>query len=53
MCLQFHPSKSNIIAAGTFNGEIYLYDIAINNELCHSIIDEYYHRECVTSLLWL
>lgn len=36
------------------NGEIYLWNI--DNEdpyLCHSAIDEYYHREAVTKLIWI
>jgi WD40 repeat protein len=53
VCLSFHPSQPNILAVGTFNGELYLYDISSNSELAHSTIDDYYHRECITSILWL
>ncbi|CAD8065048.1 unnamed protein product [Paramecium sonneborni] len=53
MCMQFHPTNPNILAVGSFNGELYLYDISTNSELAHSTIDEYYHRESITAILWL
>jgi len=52
--LAFHPSNPSILAGGTFNGEIYLWDIFKTDPLlCVSRIDEYYHREAVTQLLWI
>ena len=52
--IEFHPSDPLILVGGTMNGEIYLWNL--DNEdpyLCHSAIDEYYHREAITKLLWL
>ncbi|KAM3132067.1 hypothetical protein pb186bvf_015811 [Paramecium bursaria] len=53
MCLQFHPTKPNILAAGSFNGELYLLDITAQVEIAHSQIDDYFHRESITQILWL
>lgn len=53
-CIEFHPTDPVILAGGTLNGEIYLWNI--NNEdpyICHSAIDEYYHRESITKLIWV
>jgi len=50
----FHPTDPLILAGGTINGEIYLWNI--DNEepqICVSAIDEYYHREAITKLIWL
>ncbi len=36
------------------NGEIYLWNIDMEDPyICHSAIDEYYHREAVTKLVWI
>jgi hypothetical protein len=39
------------------NGEIYLWNIGVEKGedpyICHSAIDEYYHREAVTKLVWI
>lgn len=56
MCLAFHPSKPNILAAGCFSGEILLFDISGQDgaiELGKSQVDEYFHRESVTQLCWI
>lgn len=52
--LAFHPSNPSILAGGTFNGEIYLWDVFKNDPvICVSRIDEFYHWEAVTQLLWI
>lgn len=36
------------------NGEIYLWNIDQEDPyICHSAIDEYYHREAITKLVWV
>lgn len=50
----FHPSDPLILAGGTLNGEIYLWNIDLEEpQLCVSAIDEYYHREAITKLIWV
>mmetsp|Transcript_40263 Transcript_40263/g.35789 ORF Transcript_40263/g.35789 Transcript_40263/m.35789 type:complete len:90 (-) Transcript_40263:952-1221(-) len=54
MCIEFHPTKPSLIAGGTFNGEVYLWDISQQEEnvLFYSKIDDYFHREAVSRILW-
>jgi len=50
----FHPTDALILAGGTLNGEIYLWNISQEEpQICKSEIDEYYHRESVQSLIWV
>jgi hypothetical protein len=50
----FHPTDPLILAGGTINGEIYLWNIDNDEpQICVSAIDEYYHREAITKLIWL
>ncbi|KAL4488867.1 hypothetical protein ABPG72_016520 [Tetrahymena utriculariae] len=53
-CIQFHPTKPNILAGGSFNGEVFVWDLLDEEEnlVCKSNIDEYLHREAVTQLQW-
>ncbi len=55
--IEFHPSDPLILAGGTMNGEIYLWNIDSERTedpfICNSAIDEYYHREAVTKLIWI
>lgn len=56
--IEFHPSDPVILAGGTMNGEIYLWNIDSDRNgedavICQSSIDEYYHREAVTKLIWI
>jgi WD repeat-containing protein 34 len=55
--IEFHPFDPSILAGGTMNGEIYLWNISVEKGedpyICHSAIDEYYHREAVTKLVWI
>ena len=51
--LAFHPSDPLILAGGTMNGQIILWNINSENpQICISDIDEYYHRESITKLIW-
>lgn len=50
----FHPTDAMILAGGTLNGEIYIWDIdAEEPKMFVSEIDEYYHREAITKLIWV
>lgn len=50
----FHPVDPLILAGGTVNGEVYLWNIDNEDPLLHvSSIDEYYHRETITRLIWV
>jgi WD repeat-containing protein 34 len=50
----FHPTNPLILAGGTMNGEIYLWNIDEDEpQLCVSAIDEYYHREAICKLIWV
>jgi len=51
--LSFHPTLPNILAGGTYNGQMILWDLDKDDPYkTNSIIDEYQHREAITSLLW-
>ena len=50
----FHPTDPLLLAGGTLNGEIYLWNIDKEEPLvCKSDVDEYYHRESIQSLIWV
>lgn len=52
--IEFHPSDPLILAGGTINGEIYLWNIDSDEpQIAVSAIDEYYHREAITKLIWV
>ena len=54
--IEFHPSDPLILAGGTMNGEIYLWNVDPDRQdptICVSQIDEYYHREAITKLVWV
>jgi WD40 repeat protein len=55
MCLEFHPTYPALLAGGSFNGEIFLWDISKQSDpqRCVSKIDDYFHRECITQLQWV
>ena len=55
MCLSWHPEKPSVIAAGSSNGEIMVWDTARSDDdllVCASRINDYFHREPVMSLSW-
>jgi len=50
----FHPTEPVILAGGTMNGQIILWNIDEAVPILHmSEIDEYYHREAITRLIWV
>lgn len=52
--VSFHPSDPVILAGGTMNGEIYLWNISQEDpQIAVSQIDEYFHREAITRLVWV
>jgi len=55
MCIEFHPVRPSILAGGSFNGEIFVWDISRDDEtlLYFSRIDDYFHREAVSQIIWL
>ncbi|CAM9321536.1 unnamed protein product [Ectocarpus sp. 12 AP-2014] len=54
MCVSCHPLSPAIIAAGSFNGEVVVWDTSRDEPLLATTkIDDLYHREPVTSLSWV
>ena len=55
MSLLFHPSKPSLLVGGSFNGEIFLWDISKkdDNLVSSSSMDDYFHREAITQMLWI
>jgi WD40 repeat protein len=51
----FHPSDPTMLAGGTMNGEIYLWNIANEEEpqIAVSSVDEFFHREAIKKLIWV
>jgi len=57
MSVACHPELPAVIAAGTFNGEIVVWDTSIEDDrpmmIASTRIDDYFHREAVASLKWI
>ncbi len=55
MCVSFHPVSPSIVAAGSFNGEVIIWDL--NNPesaLCMTAIDnQFSHKEPVLDMKWI
>mmetsp|Transcript_4572 Transcript_4572/g.8598 ORF Transcript_4572/g.8598 Transcript_4572/m.8598 type:complete len:549 (-) Transcript_4572:279-1925(-) len=52
-CISFHPSHPALIAGGTFNGELYVWDLSREDPLRgRSRITDLSHREPVTQVVW-
>eukprot|EP00968_Pinguiococcus_pyrenoidosus_P009926 scaffold771_cov236-Pinguiococcus_pyrenoidosus.AAC.1 len=53
-CVKCHPRAPGIIAAGSFNGEVLLYDVSRDEPLvASSPIHEHFHCEAVSDLEWI
>eukprot|EP00941_MAST-03F_sp_MAST-3F-sp1_P003542 g3542.t1 len=54
-CVECHPSNPALVAVGTFNGEIMVFNIALEDDIliASSLIDDYFHREPVSSIAWI
>jgi WD40 repeat protein len=46
--------KPSLLACGSYSGEIFLYDLSREDEnlIAKSNIDDYYHREIISKLIW-
>ncbi|KAG6615377.1 WD-40 domain-containing protein [Phytophthora cinnamomi] len=54
MCVAFHPQNPSIVAAGSFNGEIFVWDTEpVDYRFYSSGIGDYFHREPVTKVAWV
>ena len=54
MCISCHPQKPSLVAAGSYNGEIIVWDLtAPEQPLGISPILEYTHKDFVVDLAWL
>ncbi len=52
--VQFHPKDQKLLIGGTFNGNVIMWDVQAEEPfICMSEIDDYFHREAVTQLLWV
>lgn len=59
MCVSCHPTIPSLVAGGTFNGEVIVWDTSIpltttSEELikCSSTVGDYFHREPIAALVW-
>ncbi|OWZ06326.1 WD repeat-containing hypothatical protein, partial [Phytophthora megakarya] len=54
MCVAFHPQNPSIVAAGSFNGEVFVWDLEpVDYKFLSSGIGDYFHREPVTKVAWV
>jgi WD40 repeat protein len=56
MSLAFHPTKPSLLAGGTYNGELMIWDTAsddLDPLLASSSIDDYFHREAIQTVEWI
>mmetsp|Transcript_18380 Transcript_18380/g.52660 ORF Transcript_18380/g.52660 Transcript_18380/m.52660 type:complete len:567 (-) Transcript_18380:66-1766(-) len=56
MCLAFHPSLPGLLAGGTYNGELMLWNTAsgeLDPLVSSSSIDDYFHREAIQVVQWI
>ncbi|CAM9450745.1 unnamed protein product, partial [Laminaria digitata] len=54
MCVSCHPRSPAVVAAGSFNGEVVVWDTSKDEPLLGMTkIDDLFHREPVTSISWV
>lgn len=54
-CIACHPHNPALVAAGTFNGEILVWDTSSKEDplIAQSRIDDYFHREPIADMKWV
>ncbi|CAD7943387.1 unnamed protein product [Amoebophrya sp. A25] len=56
LSLAFHPRLPSILAGGSYNGELILWDTsqtASDPQIAMSSIDDYFHREAIHEVSWI
>eukprot|EP00928_Gymnodinium_smaydae_P070185 TRINITY_DN54095_c0_g1_i1.p1 TRINITY_DN54095_c0_g1~~TRINITY_DN54095_c0_g1_i1.p1 ORF type:complete len:593 (+),score=73.99 TRINITY_DN54095_c0_g1_i1:68-1780(+) len=56
MSLAFHPTQPAILAGGTYNGELMIWNTAstdLDPLVASSSIDDYFHREAIQAIEWV
>ncbi|CAM9541416.1 unnamed protein product [Discosporangium mesarthrocarpum] len=55
MCVSCHPQRPSLVAAGSFNGEVIVWDTAEGEEplLATTAIDDLMHREPISRVSWV
>lgn len=54
MCVAYHPTNPSIVAAGSFNGEVLVWDTEPEEyKVYASGIGDFFHREPVTKVAWV
>lgn len=56
MCLAFHPTHPGVLAGGTYNGELLIWDTSsgeLDPLVASSTIDDYFHREAIQAVNWI
>lgn len=54
MCVAYHPKNPSLVAAGSFNGEVFVWDTEPDEYRFYSSgIGDYFHREPVTNIAWV
>lgn len=54
LCVAFHPTHPALVAAGSFNGEVVLWDLSVpDHPAMVSPIAEHVHKEPVVNLQWV
>ncbi|GAX78283.1 hypothetical protein CEUSTIGMA_g5725.t1 [Chlamydomonas eustigma] len=55
MCCTFHPEHPALIAGGTFNGDVYIWDLSVEGDSQRGKTDalsDVRHREPIKSMVW-
>eukprot|EP00929_Paragymnodinium_shiwhaense_P118265 TRINITY_DN90200_c0_g1_i1.p1 TRINITY_DN90200_c0_g1~~TRINITY_DN90200_c0_g1_i1.p1 ORF type:complete len:562 (-),score=86.08 TRINITY_DN90200_c0_g1_i1:56-1741(-) len=56
MSLAFHPTQPAVLAGGTYNGELLIWNTAstdLDPLVAASSIDDYFHREAIQAVEWI
>ena len=53
-CVACHPEKPSVLAAGSSNGEVFVWDTNQEDPLiASSRIEDYFHREPIAKIAWM